>query len=232
MSREVGVDWFDGLRYKDNMEITYLGHSAFKIKTKGVSIVCDPFSPKKVGFKFTKEDADIVTVSHNHDDHNYLEGVKNPGMVLNAPGEYEIKSISIIGVDSYHDNKKGAERGLNTIYIIESEGLRVAHLGDLGEKLSEKKLEEFMDVDILMIPVGGYYTIGPEEANEIVRSIEPNIVLPMHYKVAGMASTFDKLSTVDEYLKGSNITVEKLPKLSLKFTDLGEEQKIILLEKK
>lgn len=216
------------------MEIIYLGHSSFKLKGRSASVICDPFDSVMVGLKFTSNDADIVTVSHEHADHNQTESVKGIKKIINGPGEYEIMGISILGFASYHDNKKGEERGKNTIYVYEIDGMRIAHLGDLGHGLSEGLVEDLGDIDILLIPVGGEYTIDAEEATAIVREIEPSIVIPMHFAVPGLNSTnFAKLASVDGFLKEVGLNVERLPKLTIKKEEIiEEEQKVVVLEKK
>lgn len=215
------------------MEITYLGHASFKLKGKTATLVTDPFSPDAVGLKFPKTVADIVTISHGHDDHSNVSSVSDYKKVIDGPGEYEVAGVSIIGISTYHDAQKGAERGKNTIYIIEMDGLRLVHLGDLGHRLSEDTLEELGDVDVLFIPVGGIYTIGPAEAVEIVRDIEPGIVIPMHYKVEGLnEAIFGKLSKVDDFISEVALTVERLDKLSIKKGDLGEEKKAVILQRR
>ncbi len=215
------------------MEITLLGHASFRIKGKKATIVTDPFNSDMVGLKYPRQSADIVTVSHDHSDHNEVGNVSSVKKVIGGPGEYEILGASFIGISTYHDDKKGELRGKNTIYVIEVDGLRLAHLGDLGHKLSEKVLEMIGNIDILMIPVGGEYTIGPEAAVEVVRSIEPTITIPMHYQVRGMKpDLFNKLEKVDHFLSDLGLPVEKLPKLIIRKETLGEDQKIIVLGKK
>ena len=164
------------------MDITYLGHSSFKIKGKQASIVTDPYDSEMVGMKFPKVDADIVTISHHHADHDRGDGVSQVKKIIDGPGEYEISGVSIIGLTSFHDNKKGADRGKNTIYVIEMDNLRLLHLGDLGHVLSENQIKEIGDVDILFVPVGGFYTLDPQVAVEVLKQIGPSIVIPMHYK--------------------------------------------------
>jgi L-ascorbate metabolism protein UlaG (beta-lactamase superfamily) len=213
------------------MDITYFGHSSFRLKGKDASVVTDPFDPKFVGLKYSGVEGDIVTISHNHEDHNKAELVKGATKIIDGPGEYEVKGISIIGFPSFHDKVKGEERGKNTIFVYEIDGLRLCHLGDLGHKLSDELLEEIGDIDILMIPVGGEYTINASEAAEIVRDIEPSIVLPMHYKMEG--TQIEKLAGVEPFLKEIGLPVEKLPKLSVKKEDfVDESQKVVELEKK
>lgn len=214
------------------MDITYLGHSSFKLKGKTGSVVTDPFDPKMVGLKYSGVEGDIVTVSHDHEDHNRVDLVKNYEKVIDGPGEYEINNISIIGVASYHDDKKGEERGRNTIYVFEIDGLRICHLGDLGHKLSDSQIEAIGDIDILLIPVGGVYTIAPSLAVEIVQNIEPSIIIPMHFKDKQVSEGLSKLGPVEPFLKEMGLTVEKLPKLSVKKEELAETEKVVLLETK
>jgi len=212
------------------MDITYLGHASFKIKGKTSSLLTDPFDPGMVGLKFPKVEAAIVTVSHDHTDHNKAELVKNVKKVVKGPGAYDIEGVTIFGFSTFHDDKKGLDRGKNTIYAIEIDGVRIVHLGDLGHKLDENILEEIGTTDILMIPVGGVYTIGPGEASEVVREIEPSIVIPMHYFMEGMdEKMFGKLSKVDDFLSELSLGCERLDKLSLKKSDLTNEQKVVVL---
>lgn len=213
------------------MEISYLGHSSFRIKGKQATVITDPFDPEMVGLKFANIDADIVTISHDHADHNQAQRVTNTRRVVNGPGEYEILGVSIIGIASFHDAQKGVERGKNTIYVYEMDGLRLAHLGDLGHKLEEKQLEEMGDIDVLFVPVGGVYTINSTEAAEVTQSIEPNIIIPMHYQASGLkAETFSQLEDTENFVKQLGNPVERLSKLVLKDTISEEEQKIVILE--
>lgn len=212
------------------MEISYIGHSSFRIKSKKTVIVTDPFDPAMVGLKNPKVEADIVTVSHDHHDHNFLGAVKNYRKVINGPGEYEVGGISIIGFPSYHDDKKGAERGKNTIYVFESEDIRLAHLGDLGHSLTDKNVEEMGDIDILMIPVGGFYTIGPSVAVDLVRKMQPEIVIPMHFGKSGLGESFKKLNPADDFVRELGMSVEKVNKLVVTAVDLEETEKVILFE--
>jgi L-ascorbate metabolism protein UlaG (beta-lactamase superfamily) len=211
------------------MEIAYLGHSSFKLKGKNLSIVIDPYDSEKVGLKFPKTDADIVTISHDHFDHNKVENVTDVRKVITRPGEYEMNGVSIIGVSSFHDNQKGELRGKNTIYVYEIDGFRIAHLGDLGHTLLEKQLEEIGSIDVLLIPVGGYYTIDSAAAVEVAQSIEPRIIIPMHYNENNRN---ENLEPVDAFVKQIALTPETLPKLVLKDALPEGEQKLIILEHK
>jgi len=198
-------------------------------------VITDPFDPKMVGLKYSGVEGEIVTVSHNHQDHNATNGVSGVKKIVDGPGEYEISGVTIMGYKTYHDKKQGTEKGENTVYVIEAEDLRVVHLGDLGHQLSDDLVDEIGDVDVLMIPVGGFFTIGPKEAIEIISKVEPYFVIPMHYNAPGMEPGFaGKLLPLSDFLKESGMTTETLPKFSLKKEDILEDQntKIIVLEKK
>ena len=216
------------------MEITYLGHSSFRIKTKRATLITDPFDPDMVGLKFQKVNSDIVTVSHSHKDHNRSDLVVDKRMVIEGPGEYELMGVSIVGFPTYHDDKKGEERGTNTVYLIEIDDLKIVHLGDLGHKLNDGIIEEIGTLDILMVPVGGVYTIDFKIATEIVRSIEPSVIIPMHYCIPGKSSeTFTKVSEVGDFLKEVGLPVEEMDKLVIKKADLLEgESKVVVLKPK
>ena len=217
------------------MDITYLGHSSFKLRGRTATVITDPFDPKFVGLKFASNEAEIVTISHNHEDHNNSEAVKGTKMVVNGPGEYEISGISIIGIPSFHDAKKGEERGKNVIYVFEMDGLRIVHLGDLGCDLTDSEISQIGSVDVLLIPVGGEYTIGPKDAVKIISAIDPYFVIPMHYKVDGLSSELaSKLEPVETFLSECGLNVERMDKFSLKREDILEDQsaKAIVLERK
>ncbi len=211
------------------MEIKYLGHSSFLIKTKEAKLVTDPFDPKMVGIKFPKVEADIVTISHDHKDHNQVQLVTalegNVKLVIYLPGEFEKKGIRVFGFSSFHDDKKGEERGENILYKIEADGVSVLHCGDLGFVPDDSFVDLVGGVDVLMIPVGGVYTINADQATQFIKKIEPSIVIPMHYGS-------NKLAQVSEFLK--KMGVEKLvpiPKLVVKPEELEEELKVVLLDK-
>jgi L-ascorbate metabolism protein UlaG (beta-lactamase superfamily) len=216
---------------KYKMEITYLGHSSFKLRGKQKTVVTDPYG-EKVG-KFPRDiEADLVTVSHDHFDHNAVEKLKNKPFVINGPGEYEVGDVSVIGVSVFHDEKGGEERGRNTIFVIELDGLRVAHLGDLGHKLNDGQLEDMGAIDVVLIPVGGKYTIDAKTAKEVVGQIDPWVVIPMHYGETGGGGV-EGLAPVADFLKemGKSETVS-IPKLVISTEKLPDDLQIVVLEKK
>jgi len=210
------------------MIITSLGHSCFKIQDKDVILVTDPFD-QSTGLKTPRLKADIVTISHDHHDHNNVSAIMGNPFVISGPGEYEVKGVFVYGIPGYHDKKQGAERGPITMYLIEMEDLSLAHLGDLGCLLNDDQLEKLEGADILMIPVGGKYTINAKEAVEVINQIEPRIVIPMHYKVPGLKVTVDP---VDIFCKEMGIKkIEGLDKLKISKKDLpAEETKVIILK--
>lgn len=216
-----------------NMTITWYGHSCFRIQTRDsgeeVVIYIDPFD-KSIGLRPPFGQGDIVLVTHNHYDHNNVKTIKGEPFIIEGPGEYEIKGINIRGILAFHDPKEGKERGTTTIYVIESEGIRVCHFGDFGQReLTEEQLDVLDGVDILMIPVGGAFTISGEQASKIINRVDPRIAIPMHYKIPGLAV---KLEGVDNFLKVMG--EEKLlpqEKLVLKKKELSQEETKVVVMK-
>ena len=204
------------------MVITWYGQSCFKIQSGETVVFTDPFN-KEIGLTPPRGQADIVTISHEHFDHNNCEALSGEPLIIEGPGEYEAKKVEVKGVLSFHDDKEGKERGINTIYVIEVEGVKICHLGDFGQsKLTAEQVEKIDGVDILMIPVGGTYTIDGETAVEIINQVEPRIVIPMHYKISGLAA---KLDGVDVFLKAMGAPKkEAVDKLTLKKKELPEEE--------
>lgn len=214
------------------MDIQYLGHSSFRLKGKTAALVTDPFS-NDIGLKFPAVTADIVTISHSHADHSEEKAVKEVKRVISGPGEYEIMDVSVIGLQSFHDDKQGELRGKNTIYVIEMDDVRFAHLGDLGHKITEKDLDRMGEIDVLFIPVGGYYTMSPEIAVEVAQSIEAKITIPMHFQTSGLKKDmFSDLVGPDEFITKLGLPVEKDTKLRVTRDLVQTEEKVVLLEAK
>jgi len=215
------------------MDISYLGHASFKIKGKHASVLIDPFDPEMVGFPFPKHtSADIVCITHEHKDHNNKSLVEGSPFIISGPGEYEMKGVQIIGIPSFHDSEEGKARGRMTLYHITIDEVNIVHLGDLGTMLTKDDIEKLDGVDILMVPVGGVFTITPEEAAKIVAELEPAIVIPMHYKTEKHSKTsFGSFLPVSAFLKAigsENIT--PIPKLSVGKDRLPTEMQIVVLE--
>lgn len=210
------------------MKIIWHGHSCFKIVTKNTVIITDPFS-KDIGLKPPRCEANVVTISHDHYDHNNSSALRGTPFVIDSPGEYELKEVAILGINSFHDAKQGKERGLNTIFVIGTEDVRICHLGDFGQnELTAEQVEKLGEIDILMIPVGGVYTIDSEKAAAVINQIEPKIVIPMHYKIPNLNI---KLQGVDPFLKELGIEKEVVDQLVIKKKDLPkEETKVVVMK--
>lgn len=213
------------------MDIKYIGHSSFFIKTKNSRIVTDPFDPK-IGLKFPKQEADTVTISHHHSDHDFLGQIAGDPLVLDWPGEFEKQQVRISGFSSFHDKKKGEERGPNILYKIEGDGVSVLHCGDLGVVPDDTFLEQIGTVNVLLVPVGGFYTIDANDAVELIKKVEPSIVIPMHFNRPELDKTvFEKVAPLDDFLKKIGAEdAERTTKLTLKEGDFGEEMKVMVME--
>ncbi len=210
------------------MDIAWLGHSCFRIKSRqGVVVITDPYSPS-LGYSLGKATARIVTVSHQHSGHSYVQGVSGELRLVTGPGEYEISSVLIIGIATFHDDEGGSKRGKNTVYLMEIDGVAVCHLGDLGHVLTAEQVEEIGSVDVLLIPVGGVSTINASKAAEVVRQLEPKVVVPMHYKTPALKR---ELQPADRFLKEIGVEeVNSQPKLSFTKSNLPLSMQVFLLD--
>jgi len=202
-----------------------------------VKILIDPFEDS-LGLKLPPQEADIVLVTHGHSDHNNVKAAKpvsaggQDPFVIDSPGEYEVKSVFVQGITTFHDDVQGKERGLNTVYTISAEGITLCHMGDFGQKeLTPEQVENIGQVHILLIPVGGTYTVSGKEAGKIISQIEPNIIIPMHYALPKLKA---KLAPVEEFLQAMGKKgLEPQGKLSLKAKDVAgekEEAEIVVLK--
>ena len=207
------------------MEITYLGHSAFRLRGKDVTIVTDPYPPG-IGFTMGRVTADIVTVSHKSPNHAYIAGVGGNPRVVDGPGEYEVADVLIAGVATAEQATTGAS---NTAYVLRFDDVAICHLGDLRGKLTDKQVEELGSIDLLCIPVGGGGPLGPAQAAEVVTQLEPSIVIPMHYRLNGGGVA--GLEKVDLFVRemGSKEFVAE-PKLSITKSSLPTEVRVVVLE--
>ncbi|MEP7166614.1 MAG: MBL fold metallo-hydrolase [Candidatus Woesebacteria bacterium] len=216
------------------MEITYLGHSSFRLKGKQGIVVTDPYD-KSVGFSYPSTTADIVTVSHGHADHSNSGAVKptptrEKPFLIHAAGEYEISGISVFGYPAFHDDDSGKERGRNIVYTIIIDGVTIAHLGDLGHTLSDSFIEKLGTVDVLLCPVGGKFTIDSKAAVDIIQEIEPSYVIPMHYKTeAHDPKGFGELQTLADFEKEFGVTVEPVKSLTVVAGSMPEQTTLVAL---
>lgn len=182
------------------MKVSWLGHACFEIvDSRGTRIVIDPFD-ETVGYEVPRIKADVVLVSHDHHDHNNVKAIRGDPQVVRGPGKHLAAGIEFRGVPSFHDEEKGKLRGRNTIFCFVVDGLRVCHLGDLGHLLGEDDLRSVGEVDVLMIPVGGVYTIDADGAKRVIEQIRPRLVFPMHFR----SEEFD-VAPVDLFLKGLEV---------------------------
>lgn len=164
------------------MKIQWLGHSSFRIvDSEGTSIVTDPYH-SYVGYSMPNVACDAVTISHNHDDHNYVKAVKGSPVIFDKKGEFKISNIKIKNTYAYHDNEKGEKRGKVLVFKIKIDGISVCHFGDIGEDCNSSLIDLLVPINILFIPVGGIYTIDAVQAKKYIEKIKPNIVIPMHFK--------------------------------------------------
>ena len=208
------------------MDITFLGHSCFRIRGSQAVIITDPFPPD-IGYTLGKQTADIVTVSHPHPSHSFDEGVAEGYRLVKSPGEYEISGVLILGISTYHDAVKGESKGKNTAYLMEVDGITICHLGDIGHVLSDDHIEEMGNVDVLLVPVGGVSSLNASMAAETVRKVDPKVVIPMHYKTD---NTKRDLEPVENFLKEMGQThVEPRPKFTASRTNLPLTLQVVVL---
>ncbi len=209
------------------MDIGWLGHSCFRIKGRHATIITDPYSPE-LGYSLGKPAARIVTISHQHPGHSYIQGVGGDPRIISGPGEYEISGVLIIGIAAFHDDEKGSKRGKNTVYLMEVDGVSLCHLGDLGHVLTSEQAEQLDNVDVLLLPIGGVSTINAPMAAEVVRQLEPNVVVPMHYKTEALKR---ELAPVERFLKEMGLKgITSEPKLSFTKASLPATTQVFLLD--
>lgn len=213
------------------MKIKWYGHSAFRLTTQdGVSIIIDPYESGAfdgaVAYGPITDQAEIVLVSHDHADHNFT-GTIGASLKVVTSGEYDFKGVKIAAIPVHHDASRGKERGNNLIFVVEADGLRIAHLGDLGHLLGQDALTSIGRVDVLLLPIGGVFTIDPKEATEVMNAIGPSITLPMHYKTPKIGFP---LASVDDFVQGkSNVRRANAPETEVTSKSLPERPEIVLL---
>lgn len=209
------------------MEIIWYGLSCFRLRGKEATVVTDPCPPAS-GYNPGKPTADIVTISHNHDNHSYRKGVAGTPRFIDGPGEYEIEGVFISGTPTYHDTKRGGELGGNIAFVFEQENITICHLGDLGHTPTSAQVEEMTGADILLVPVGGHSTIDGTAAAEVVSLLEPRLVIPMHYQTPGSKL---ELEPLDRFLKELGVTnYEAQAKLTITASSLPHETQVVVLD--
>ncbi len=212
------------------MKIRWLGHASFEITTKaGTVLVTDPYDPS-LGIKLPKVSADVVTVSHDHFDHAAVNEVGGKPTVINSLAGGEVGDIRISGIGTFHDESGGSQRGKNIAFIIEVKEnggtIRLCHAGDLGHTLDEAAAEKLKDIDVLMLPVGGTFTLDAADATRVVEQIKPGIVIPMHYKIKGLDLS---IAGADEFLAGKKDTA-RLGEHEIAGKDIPTRTRVVVLE--
>ena len=211
------------------MEITWLGHSCFRLRARGAALVTDPCD-KSTGYSIGRPAADIVTISHDHPAHSNVSSVAGSPRVVQGPGEFEIASVPITGIATFHDDQGGKERGKNVCYVFEMEGVRICHLGDLGHVPTAENAEALSGVDILLVPVGGGSAIAAAAAADTVGLLAPKLVIPMHYKTPAAKANLDSLDQFLKELGASDAAKDSQAKLSVSKSTLPQETKVLVLD--
>lgn len=210
------------------MQIRWLGHACFQITgAGGITILTDP-PDREVGYPPVDVRADVVTVSHQHFDHNAVSLLPGKPQVVQEPGVHQVAGITFRGISTFHDSSGGRQRGKNLVFVFEVDGLKLCHLGDLGHTLDAAKVEEIGPVDILMVPVGGYYTIDAAAAKAVVDALGPRLVLPMHYKTPVMPDASFPIAPVGDFTRHfARVREEKV--LSVERESLPPELEVVVL---
>jgi len=215
------------------MKIKWYGHSAFQITTdSGTRIIIDPYESGAFGgaiaYGRITDEADIVLTSHDHGDHNYTKDIKGTFVILKEAGVYEEKGIRIKAIATYHDTKKGNERGNNLVFVITADGMNIAHLGDLGHILDDSALQIMGQIDILFLPVGGFFTIDAKDATKVMDDVRPAITIPMHYKTPNSSLP---IASLDEFTKDKkNVKQSKSSEIVITKSTLPQAREIIVLQ--
>jgi L-ascorbate metabolism protein UlaG (beta-lactamase superfamily) len=215
------------------LDLTWYGHSCFRLRGRGAAVVTDPYPPS-LGPKLPRLEANLVTISHSHDNHSYPRVVAKDPFVINQPGEYEVAGIAVLGMPTFHDSQEGASHGRNTVYMIEMDDIRVCHLGDLGHTLDDATLERLNNTDVLLVPVGGGRTLAGAAGAEVVRQVGPRFVVPMHY---ALPSVRVEMQPVERFLQEMGLAgsePQAQAKLSVQASSAAPdaETKVVVLEPK
>jgi L-ascorbate metabolism protein UlaG (beta-lactamase superfamily) len=215
-----------------SVSVTWLGHACFRIApSSGPVVVTDPFNPGIGSYPVTRPKADVVTVSHEHGDHNAVEQVSGRFKVVRGSRTQTVAGVEFRGIASYHDAVQGQQRGPNTIFVFNLGGITFCHLGDLGHVLTPQQVQAIGHVDVLMIPVGGYYTIDAKTADRVVQQLSPRVVLPMHYKTKALSPS-NPISGVEPFISGKkNVKHVKGDTLVLSSKNLPKETVIYVFDR-
>jgi L-ascorbate metabolism protein UlaG (beta-lactamase superfamily) len=213
------------------MEITWYGHSCFRLTERNyATVVTDPFDSKTIGYDALKLKSDIVTVSHDAPGHNYTDAVKGTTYTIDGPGEFEIGGVFIAGVQSDSSGSKKKKDNLlrNTIYVFDYDGITVAHLGDLQQTPTQSEIESLGTVNVVLVPVGGGRGLNAAKVAEVISLIEPNLVIPMHYATPATKLSLDSLN---KFIKEMGLSkADTQPSLKVTRSGLPNETHVIVLD--
>jgi L-ascorbate metabolism protein UlaG (beta-lactamase superfamily) len=214
------------------MKLKYLAHAAFLFTAnKGAKILTDPYEPEgfngAIGYSPITEAVDAITISHAHADHNYIAPHYQQAKIFNQTGKYEFNDIEILGIKTFHDTKQGKERGENIIFVLKINEIVICHLGDLGHTLNNDTLQAIGKIDVLLIPVGGIFTIDSVTATSVMQSLAPKICIPMHYKTKKLATN---LASVDDFIRNkTNVKMVQTSEMKLNKDNLTQTPEIWVL---
>jgi len=212
------------------MELTWLGHSCFRLRGKDATLITDPPAPT-TGYSLGRPSADIITISHHHPGHDYVKSVSGDvKFIVDGPGEYEIQQVLVTGVQTYHDHERGKQLGRNTAYLITMDDIHICHLGDIGDVLDDRAQEALNGADVVLVPVGGGNALNAEQAVQVIAQIEPRLIIPMHYATPAYKPNGSALDPVEKFLKEMGVeAAEPLPKLAITPASLPVEPQVAVL---
>lgn len=210
------------------MKIKWYGHACFELESNGrVKMVADPYDGS-IGYSLPRLNADIVTVSHDHYDHNNVSTIDGNFELVNEVGIHEIKGITIEGIPTFHDDSMGSKRGKNIVFKYAIDDMIICHLGDLGHMLDNEQLGKLKNVDVLLIPIGGTYTIDSKQAAELVKKISPKIIIPMHYRTKNLKMNLEPVENFIREVGAAYFTENNVMKVEKE--TLGQESRVIVME--
>lgn len=213
------------------MQIKWYGHSCFLFTSNTrVRVLTDPFN-EKVGYQLPRVEADIVTTSHEHYDHNNVKIVKGNFTYINQLGKFSQNGVAITGIPTFHDNENGVKKGKNTVYKFTIDGMDLCHCGDLGHVLTKEQVSEIGPVDVLLVPVGGFYSIDATAAAEVVKQLKPQIIIPMHYRTKAFNPSNLAIDGVNKFLTvmGGGKKLER-QEIQINQADLEKYAGVVVLE--
>lgn len=211
------------------MKITWLGHAAFLLETDRIRLLTDPYDPteSRIQYQAITIPIDVVTVSHDHFDHNHVSGLEGTFVTVSRAGVFRFENVTVSGFETFHDPIGGAERGPNLVFVVEGERLRICHAGDLGHPLSKEQVDAIGRIDVLLVPVGGNYTVDAQEATKIVEDVNPRLVIPMHFKTDSLDFPIGKVEAFTDRKK--NVRILRSPSVEITHDRLPDTTEVWVL---